>query len=136
MDFSEKRQEVEAHQENVLNLPYLDSKEEKEEDAALAVQIVPLTEAFPSPTPQEQEEPTERDSSSKPKSQRVNQLLSQVYEMEILERELKRNNETLTKRNKKLHNSLLEMKGRWLLSKKRNLSFMKDNTRLYRLIRL
>ena len=56
--------------------------------------------------------------------------------MEILERELKRNNETLTKRNKQLHNSLLEMKGRWLLSNRRNLRFMKDNTRLYRLIRL
>ena len=35
LDFNEKGQEAEAHQENVLNLPYLDSEEEQEEDAAL-----------------------------------------------------------------------------------------------------
>ena len=53
LDFSEKGQEAAAHQENVLNLPYSDSEEEQEEDAALALQIVPVFEAFPSPTPQE-----------------------------------------------------------------------------------
>ena len=58
MDFSEKGQEAEAHQKNVLNLPYSDSEEEQREDAALALQIVPFTEALPFPTPQEQEEPT------------------------------------------------------------------------------
>ena len=51
LDFSEKGQGAEAHQENVLNLHYSDSKEEQEEDAALALQIVPVSEAFPSPTP-------------------------------------------------------------------------------------
>ena len=51
LHFGEKGQEAEAHQENILNLPYLDSKEEKEEDAALALQIVPVSEALPSPTP-------------------------------------------------------------------------------------
>ena len=51
LDFSEKVQDAEAHHENVLNLPYSDSKEEQEEDEYLALQIVPVSEAFPSPTP-------------------------------------------------------------------------------------
>ena len=42
----------------------------------------------------------------------------------------------MTKRNKKLHNSFLEMRGRYILLKRRNLRFMKDNKRLYRIIRL
>ena len=108
MDFSEKGEEVEAHHENILNLPYSDSEEEKEEDATLALQIVPVSEALPSPTPQEQEQPIEKASSSKPKTQKINQLLRQVNEIEVLERELKRNNETLTTRNKLLHKSYLE----------------------------
>ena len=88
----------------------LDYEEEQGEDAALALQIVPFTEALPSPTPQEQEEPAEKVFSSKARSQKINQLLRQVYEMEVLERELKRNNETLTKRNKLLHKSYLEQR--------------------------
>ena len=75
MDFSEKVQEAEAHHENILNLPYSDSEEEQEEDATLALQIVPISEALPSPTPQEQEEPIEKVSSSNPKNQKINQLL-------------------------------------------------------------
>ena len=114
MDFGEKGQGAEAHQENVLNLPYSDSKEEQGEDTALALQIFPFTEALPSPTPQEQEEPAERASSNKSRSQRINQLLRQVYEMEVLERELKRNNETLTRRNKLSHKSYLEQRERYI----------------------
>ena len=52
----------------------------------------------------------EKYSSSKPRSQRVNQLLRQVYELEFLEREIKRTNAVLTKKNTQLNNSLLEMK--------------------------
>ena len=51
MDFNEKGEEAEAHQENVLNLPYSDSKEEQGEDVALARKIVPFIKALPSPTP-------------------------------------------------------------------------------------
>ena len=136
MDFSEKGQEVETHSENILNLPYSDSEEEKEEGADLALQVVADIEELPSPTPQEQEEPAKKASSSKPKTQKINQLLKQVYEMEILEREIKKNNETLTKRNRQLHNSFLGMRGTYILLKRRNLRFMKDNTRLYRMIRI
>ena len=56
--------------------------------------------------------------------------------MEILDKEVKRNNAILTKNNVKLHNSLLEMRGVYVLLKRRNLRLMRDNTRLYRMIRL
>ena len=56
--------------------------------------------------------------------------------MEILEREINKNNAILTKRNKQLHNSFLEMIGRYILLKRRNLRYMKDNTRMYIMIRL
>ena len=136
MDFSEKGQEAESHHENVLNLPYSYSKEEQEEDATLALHIVPVSEAFPSPTPQEQEEPTEKDSSSKTKTQKINQLLRQVHEMEILETTIKKNNAALTSRNKLLHKYYLEQRERYIFLKRLNTRYLKDNTRLYRMISL
>ena len=90
MDSSEKGQEITTHNENILNLPYSDSKEEQEEGADLALQVVAEIEELPSPTPKEQDESIEKASSSKPKTQRINQLLRKVYEMEILEREIKK----------------------------------------------
>ena len=55
--------------------------------------------------------------------------------MEILEREIKKNNAILTKRNKQLHNSYLEMRERYIFLKRLNKRYLKDNTRLYRMIR-
>ena len=75
-------------------------------------------------------------SSSKPRSQRINQLLGQIYELEVLDREIKRNNARLTKKNTELHNSILEMRGMYVLLKRRNLRLMKDNSRLYRMVRM
>ena len=49
---------------------------------------------------------------------------------------LKKSNAILTKRNNQLLNSFLEMRGRYILLKRRNLRYMKDNTRLYIIIRL
>ena len=131
MDFGEKGQGAEAHQENVLNLPYSDFEEEQGEDASLALQIVPFTEALSFPTPQEQEKPAKRASSSKLGSQKINKLLRQVYEMEVFERQLKRNNETLTRRNKLLHKSYLDQR-----EKRLNNRYLKDNTRLLKIVRL
>ena len=136
LDFSEKSQEVATHNENILNLPYSDSEEEQEEGADLALQVVEQIEELPFPTPKEKEEPTEKASSSKPKTQKINQLLRKVYEMEVLVREVKRNNATLTSRNKLLQKYYLELRERYILLKIRNLRFMKDNTRLYMMIRL
>ena len=56
--------------------------------------------------------------------------------MEILERELKRNNETLTRRNKLLHKSYLEQRERYIFLKRLNTRYLKDNTRLLRMVRL
>ena len=46
------------------------------------------------------------------------------------------NNDILTKRNKQLQNYVLEMRGMYVLLKRINLRYMKDNTRLYRMIRI
>ena len=54
--------------------------------------------------------------------------------MEVLEREIKRTNAIMTKKNTQLHNSLLEMKKMYFLLQKRNLRLMKDNIKLYRMI--
>ena len=56
--------------------------------------------------------------------------------MEVLERELKRNNETLTRGNKLLHKSYLEQRVRYIFLKRLNTRYLKDNTRLLRMVRL
>ena len=56
--------------------------------------------------------------------------------MEVLERELKRNNETLIRRNKLLHKSYLEQREIYIFLKRMNTRYLKDNTRLYRMVRL
>ena len=53
MDFSEKGQEVTTHSENILNLPYSNSEEEKEEGTELALKVVADIEEIPSPTAKE-----------------------------------------------------------------------------------
>ena len=75
-------------------------------------------------------------SSSKPRSQKINQLLRQVYELEVLEREIKRTNGRSTKRNAELYDSLQEIKRKYTKLEESNLRLMKENTRLYRKIRL
>ena len=56
--------------------------------------------------------------------------------MEVLERELKRNNETLTRRSKLLHKSYLEQRERYIFLKRLNKIYLKDSTRLYRVVRI
>ena len=56
--------------------------------------------------------------------------------MEILEREIKKNNAILTRRNKQLHNSYLEMRERYIFLKILNKRYLKNNTRLYRMIKI
>ena len=56
--------------------------------------------------------------------------------MEILEREINKNNATLTNRNKLLHKSYIEMRERYDFQKRVNRRYLKDNTRLYRMISL
>ena len=56
--------------------------------------------------------------------------------MEILEREIKKNNAALTSRNKLLHKYYLEQRERYIFLKRLNKRYLKDNTWLYRIIRL
>ena len=56
--------------------------------------------------------------------------------MEVLEREIKKNNAALTSRNKLLHKYYLEQRERHILLKKFNTRYLNDNTILYRMIRL
>ena len=100
------------------------------------MQVVEEIQELPSPTPKEKDEPAEKDSSSKPKTQKINQLLRQIYEMEILEREIKKNNAALTSRNKLLYKYYLEKRERYIFLKRLNTRYLKYNTRLYIMIRL
>ena len=72
LDFSEKGKEIIAHSENILNLPYSDSEEEREEGVDLAKQVVAKNEELPSPTPKDQDDPVEKASSSKTRAHKVN----------------------------------------------------------------
>ena len=56
--------------------------------------------------------------------------------MEVLERELKRNNETLTRRSKLMHKSYLEQREKYIFLKRMNKIYLRDNTRLYRMVRI
>ena len=56
--------------------------------------------------------------------------------MEILEREIKKNNDALINRNKLLHKYFLEQRERYTFLKGLKKRYLKDNTRLYRMIRL
>ena len=56
--------------------------------------------------------------------------------MEVLERELKRNNETLTSRNKLLHKSYLEQRETCIFLKRLKKRYLKENTRLCKMVRL
>ena len=56
--------------------------------------------------------------------------------MDILEREIKKNNAALTSRNKLSHKSYLDLRERYAFLKRINKRYLKDNTRIYRMIRL
>ena len=59
-----------------------------------------------------------------------------MYELKVLEREIKRTNGILTQRNAELCDSLQELKRKYTKLEESNIRLMKNNTRLYRKIRL
>ena len=59
-----------------------------------------------------------------------------MYELEVLEREIKRTNGRSTKRNAELYDSLQEMKMKYTRLEESNLRLRKDKTRLCRKIKL
>ena len=87
LDFSGKEEEAPTQGKNILNLPYTDSEDEEEQGVDLTKKVVAEHEELPSPTPREDLfEQVIGASSSKPRSQRINQLLGKVYELEVLDR--------------------------------------------------
>ena len=84
-----------------MKCPYSNSEEEREEGVDLTKKLTVGQEELTSPTPKEdQDEQRPETSIRKPRSQRVNKLLEVIHELEVLDREIKRNNDILNKRNK------------------------------------
>ena len=84
-----------------MNLPYSNLEEEREEGVDLIEQLIVGQEEFPSPTPrEEQDEQREETSTRKRRYHRANKLLEEIHELEVLDMQIKRNNDILTKRNK------------------------------------
>jgi hypothetical protein len=95
---------------------------------------------LPSPTPLgEHSQPLAEASSSKPKAsktQKINKLLKQIYEMEVLERVIKKTNAELTERNAELYNINQNLKEKHDKIKDRNRVLIRENMKLYRQLRL
>jgi hypothetical protein len=125
---------------NPLNLPYSDSDPEQElsetQGNVQTGQVVDNCSNLPSPTPPEEHSPpVEKSSSSKPKAsraQKINKLLQQVYEMEVLERVIKKYNTDLTERNADLFKINQTFKEKHEKIKDRNRVLIKDNMKLYK----
>jgi hypothetical protein len=78
-------------------------------------------------------------SSSKPKASRewkINKLLQQVYEMEVLERVIKNANTDLTERNEELFKINQTLKEKHDKIKDRNRVLIRENMKLYRQLRI
>jgi hypothetical protein len=95
---------------------------------------------LPSPTPPEAHSPPlAKYSSSKlkaSKARKINKLLQQVYEMEVLERVIKKENIDLTERNAELFNMNQSLKEKHDKIKDRNRVLIRENMKLYRQLRI
>jgi hypothetical protein len=133
-----------AEGDNPLNLPYSDSEPEQElaetQGDEQAEQVAEDYPNLPSPTPpDEHSQPLAKASSSKPKAskaQKINKLLKQIYEMEVLERVIKKENTDLTERNAELFNMNQSLKEKHDKIKDRNRVLIRENMKLYRQLRL
>ena len=85
---------------------------------------------MPSPTPKEEQELQEDEAStSKPQLSKINQLLRQVYDLELLDREVKTSNQTLTERDIELYDSHQRLTKQYDKLEKRNQMFILGCTR-------
>jgi hypothetical protein len=129
---------------NPLNLPYSDSDSEQEmektqdnlqikHDAKLKINIPP---SKPSET---HRQPKAEASSSRPqkgKTRKINKLLREIYEMEVLERVIKKENTDLTERNAELFKENETLKEKHDSIKGRNRELIRENMKLYRQLRV
>jgi hypothetical protein len=130
---------------NSLNLPYSDSESRKRGgrdtwDNMQTEQGVDFHSNLPSPSPPEaHRQLEEKASSSKPKiarSRKINKLLQQVYEMEVLERVIKKSITDLTDRNAELFKMNQTLKEKHDKIKYRNMVLIRENMKLYRQLRI
>jgi hypothetical protein len=128
---------------NPLNLPYSDSgsEEEKErtQDSLHIKQDAKLEiKALPSKLPEKHSPPKAETSSSKPhkgKTKKINKLLREIYEMEVLERVIKKANSDLTDKVAELFKENETLKEKHDSIKVRNRELIRENMKLYRQLR-
>jgi hypothetical protein len=144
LQFEGEQSKDPAEGSNPLNLPYSDSEPEQElaetQGNVQARQVADDCSNLPSPTPPEAHSPPlAKASSSKPKASRarkINKLLQQVYEMEVLERVIKKDNTDFTERNAELFKINQNLKEKHDKIKDRNMVFIRENMKLYRQLRI
>jgi hypothetical protein len=129
---------------NPLNLPYSESDSEQEmaktRDKLQIKQDVKLKIKTPSSKPSETHRQSEAEpSSSRPKkgkTNKINRLLREIYEMEVLERVIKKENTDLTERNAELFKENQTLKEKHDSIKGRNRELIRENMKLYRQLRV
>jgi hypothetical protein len=127
---------------NPLNLPYSDSDSEqgmeKTQDNLQIKHDAELKTDTPPPMPSETHRQAEA-SSSKPqkgKTRKINKLLREIYEMEVLERVIKKENTELTERVADLVKENETLKEKHDSIKGRNRELIRENMKLYRQLRV
>jgi hypothetical protein len=129
---------------NLLNLPYSDSESEqgmaKTQDNLQIKQDAKLNSNLPPSNPPEtHRQPEAEASSSRPKkgkAQKINKLLQEIYEREVLERVIKKANADLTDRNVELFKMNQTLREKHDKIKDRNRELIRENMKLYRQLRI
>jgi hypothetical protein len=144
LQFEGEQSKDPAEGSNPLNLPYSDSELEHElaetQGNVQDGQVADDCSNLPSPTPPKAHSPSlAKSSSSKPKASRarkINKLLQQVYEMEVLERVIKKDNIDLTKINVELFKIIQTLKENHDKIKDKNRVLIRENMKLYKQLRI
>jgi hypothetical protein len=129
---------------NPLNLPYSDSDSEQEisnsQDTLQTKPDAKLKINTPPSKPTEtHRQPKVEASSSKPqkgKARKINKLLREIYEMEVLERVIKKANADLTEKVAELFKENETLKEKHDSIKGRNRELIRENMKLYRQLRV
>ena len=101
--------------------------------AKLKINLPPLN------PPENHRQPEVEASSSRPnkcKTKKINKLLREIYEMEVLERVIKKANTDLTERNDELFKENETLREKHDKIKDRNRELIRENMKLYRQLRI
>jgi hypothetical protein len=129
---------------NPLNLPYSGSDLEQEmsnsqgtlqpkHDAELKTDILPT---MPSETHRQPKAEASSSKCQKGKTRKINKLLREIYEMEVLERVIKKANADLTEKVAELFKENETLKEKHNSIKGRNRELIRENMKLYRQLRV